>query len=260
MGGYFAEFINHRDILGQGDYQVIGFYQIVGDLSQANAYGLMRDTVFIPQKSIDSTPYETLDNLVSFRLTTGTVEAFQQEMEQYDLPGLNFTYYDQGYSKVSAIFTNMRETALLLTLVSAGAGLGLLLFSLLFVGRQQRSIAVMYSLGAGRGKALAFLMLTVALVAVLAVAAGGLAGYVLSGPVLTDTYESNVQAMAGDTDYSGIYGEDTEADFQVVIPPRHHAPLAAAGGVLAVTLVCSGLFAARILRLEPMQVLSAKEE
>ena len=58
----------------------------------------------------------------------------------------------------------------------------------------------------------------------------------------------------------GIYAEDTEADFSSVIPPRHHAPLAAAGGILAVTLVCSGLFAAAILRLEPMQVLTAKEE
>ena len=139
-GGYSIDSVNHRDILGQGDYEVIGFYQIVGDLSQANAYGLMRDTVFIPQSSIDFTPYETLDNLVSFRLTTGTVEAFQQEMGQYDLPGLNFTYYDQGYSKVRGVFTNMRETALLLTLISAGAGLGLvLLFSLLFVGRQSEA-------------------------------------------------------------------------------------------------------------------------
>jgi hypothetical protein len=118
----------------------------------------------------------------------------------------------------------------------------------------------MYSLGAGRKKALAFLMLTVTLVAVLATVAGGLAGYFLSGPVLTNTYERNVQAMATDTDYSGIYGEDTEADFSTVIPPRHHAPLAAAGSILTTTLVCSGLFAAGILRLEPMQVLTAKEE
>ena len=103
-------------------------------------------------------------------------------------------------------------------------------------------------------------MLTVTLVAVLAVSAGALVGYVLSGPVVTGAYESNVQAMAGDADYSGIYGEDTEADFQVVIPPRHHAPLAAAGSILATTLVCSSLFAIAILRLEPMQVLSAKEE
>jgi hypothetical protein len=60
--------------------------------------------------------------------------------------------------------------------------------------------------------------------------------------------------------YSEVYGEDTEADFQAIAPDKPLAPLAATGTVLLATLLFSGLFAAKVLRAEPIQVLTQKEE
>ncbi|MDD3073523.1 MAG: ABC transporter permease, partial [Eubacteriales bacterium] len=259
---WYAFYFNHLDIREESNYEVVGIYQIVGNKSQT-AYDLYEDTIFIPQKSLNYQPEypRTMDNFVSFRLTNGKVEAFLEEMEEHELPGLSFTFYDQGYSKVVGALTSMRKTALLLTGVCALVGLGIvLLFSLLFVGRQQRSIAIMYSLGTSRGKALGFLLITVLIVVLLGAGIGGVAGYSLSDRILADVFARNTEKEAVSAAYSEVYGEDTEADFQAIAPDKPLAPLAATGTVLLATLLFSGLFAARVLRAEPIQVLTQKEE
>ncbi len=107
---------------------------------------------------------------------------------------------------------------------------------------------------------MAFLMFSVLLVVGIAVGIGGFAGHILSDFISEAAYTSNVETMAADTSYSGVSGEDPGVGFHVVSPPGHQAPLAAAGVVLAVTLVPSSIFAARVLKAEPMQVLTTKEE
>ena len=177
------------------------------------------------------------------------------------MPGINLIFYDQGYSKVSGALTAMKKTALLLTGICAAVGIGVvLLFSLLYVGRQQRTIAIMYSLGTSRGKALAFLLLTVLMVAGVAVAIGGVTGYSLADGVLEDVYARNAEDIAQSAAYSEVYGEDKEVEFQAITPSKPIAPLAAAGTVLVATLFLSGILAAKVLRAEPMQVLTQKEE
>ncbi|MGI6366190.1 MAG: FtsX-like permease family protein [Bacillota bacterium] len=272
------------DVTDWGNYEIIGLYTIIDNMG---IHGLHEDTIFVPQRSVPIQPdnipiirgsstvtavsdgtnsvisevhMPEWENFVSTRLTNGSVAAFKKEMEQYDLSGLRFTFYDQGYSKVSGALGGMRETASLLTAICSAAGLGIaLLSSLLFVGRQHRNIAIMYSLGAGRKKALAYLMLCVLVVAGPAAVLGGIAGYTLSATVLEEAYIRNVDVMAVNASYSGASGDNTVDGFQVTAPPGHQAPLTAAGSVLAVTLILSSIFAARVLKAEPMQVLKAKE-
>lgn len=269
------------DVPSGESYEIIGLYYVFK--KTGGSHNLHPDTALVPQKSVPIQPQDITgrksrpvywwnqdgitaihfpdwEGFVSFRLVNGSVEAFTREMEQHELPGLTFTFYDQGYSKVGGALTGMQETAAVLTTICAAAGVGIvLLFALLFVGRQQRTIAVMYSLGAGRRKALGFLLLTVLLVAVLAVAIGGVSGLVLSDTVFNAIYARNVEAVEGN-DFSGIRGELDETDFQAIAPPRYQASLIAVASVLLVTLIFSGVFAARVLRAEPMQVLTAKEE
>lgn len=255
-----GDLFQHLNIIGEGSYEIVGIYRVVGNMGEGG-YGIYEDTIFVPQKSLNYQPYRTWDNLVSFRLVNGKAEAFLEEMEQYNLPGINFTFYDQGYSKVSGALAYMKETALLLTGICAGAGLGvILLFSLLFVGRQKRSIAIMYSLGTSRGKALAFLLLTVLMVAGVSVTIGGITGYALSDRVLADIYAKSSEEIALSAAYSEVYGQDIDLDFQAIVPDDPAVPLAAAGAVLVVTLILSGIFATKILLAEPMQVLAQKEE
>lgn len=256
-----ADSINHNNIVEVVSFEIVGLYKLVGSMS--GAYGLYEDTVFIPQKSIQYWPevYETGDNQVSFRLTTGRVEDFLEEMDQFELPGLNFIFYDQGYSRVRGTLDSMKNTAQLLTGICAAAGLGIvLLFSLLYVGRQKHSIAIMYSLGTSRGRALSFLLITVLLVAGLGVSIGGFAGSLLSNRVLEEVYSRNSEKIVLSTAYSEVYGEDEEIDFQIIAPERNIAPLASAGTVLVAAMLFSGIFTIRVLRAEPMQVLTSKEE
>lgn len=88
----------------------------------------------------------------------------------------------------------------------------------------------------------------------LAVSIGGVTGYTLSDRVLEKVYVRNSEEITLGTAYSEVYGEDNEVNFQAI------APLVAAGTVLVVTLIMSGIFATKILRAEPMQELTEKEE
>jgi hypothetical protein len=117
----------------------------------------------------------------------------------------------------------------------------------------------MYALGTSRPKLFGFLLVTVLIVSGFAASIGGIAGHVLSDTILTGVYTRNLEEQAKAA-YSGYYGSGTELEFQINAPNRPIAPLAAAGSILALTLILSSLYAAKVLSAEPMQVLTEKED
>lgn len=251
--------IDHRKISGQESFEIIGFYKVVEKIP--GPYGLSPDTVLIPRQSISYWPddYITYDNHISFRLPNGKVEEFLDDVGKYQLPGLKFTFYDQGYSKAVGALTTMQKTGGLLAVICILTGFGVVvLFSLLFVAKQLPSIAIMYSLGTSRRKALGFLLTTVLIVSLLGAGGGGFAGYCLSEQVLAGVYTKNVERIAAASAFSGVYGNDTLADFQYITPHRFLTPFAVMAMVLLATLIVSGRFVVKIIRAEPMKVLTRK--
>lgn len=260
------------DKVGKGTYEIIGIYQEL--LKISSLYSLKEDTLFIPQKSLSYSPLPLSssfsNNFISFRLQNGTAEAFLDEVghflediQQSQTQGhkTTITIYDQGYSKVSGALESMGQTALLLTLIGAGAGLILIvMLGYLFVGRQKRTIAIMYSLGVNGKKALAYLLISVLLVAGLATIVGGSAGFAFSDNVMNNIYEQSLEEIEADTTYSDIYGSDNELEYGISMPNPYIPPLAAMTSVLVLTLLISGIYAANILKAQSMQVLTDKEE
>lgn len=106
----------------------------------------------------------------------------------------------------------------------------------------------------GRG-----LLAIVFLVTLLAVSIGGISGYAVSERVLARVYIRNAAKIAASAAFGEVYGQDNEVEFMVIGPKRYIPPLAAAGLVTLGTLVFSGLFAAGVLKAEPIQVLTQKE-
>ena len=229
-------------------------------VTRSDWYQIDKDTIIMPLDSSISTPKSVMNNLVSCRLTNGTAEAFLADMEAANIPGITVTVYDQGYSKIGAALAGMRKTALILMAICLGTGLILsILFAFLYVGRQKRSIAIMYSLGASRRRALRFVIATVCSVAILAVFLGGLAGYALSDTALNAVYQRMTEDDSVDTAYSTV-AAGSEIQYQVTIPKGVALPTAAAGIILLLTLALNAVFAVSVLRAEPLQVLAQKED
>ena len=144
--------------------------------------------------------------------------------------------------------------------ICLGTGLILsILFAFLYVGRQKRSIAIMYSLGANRRRALSFVIATVCSVAILAVFLGGLAGYALSDTALNAVYQRMTEDDSVGAAYSTV-AAGSEIQYQVTIPKGVALPAAAAGTILLLTSALSAVFAVNVLRAEPLQVLAQKED
>ena len=246
-------------LIGEGEYEIIGLYTIP-ILRGGEWYKISNDTIFVPQSSSNSAQFRMANNLLSVRLTNGKAEDFLAEMKDANIDGISIRIYDQGYSKVSGALAGMKETALILMAICLGAGLVLVtLFAFLYVGRQKRSIAIMFSLGVSRRKTLEFITATVCCVAVLATSLGGIAGYILSDTILTSVYQRMTDKNALDTSFSAI-AAGAEVQYQVSMPGGITVPLLAMATMLVMTLALSAVFSAKVLRTEPMQVLTAKEE
>lgn len=257
--GVLADFDCFSEGFAQESYEIIGMYTLPM-VTRANWYRIDKDTIIMPQDPSISTPESVMNNLVSCRLTNGTAEAFLADMEAENIPGITVIVYDQGYSKVSAALAGMEKTALILMGICMGTGLILsTLFAFLFVGRQKRSIAIMYSLGASRRRALSFVTATVCSVAILATILGGLAGYALADTALNTVYQSMMKGNSIDTAYSTV-AAGSEIQYQVAIPKGFDLPAAAAGTILLLTLALSAGFSVNVLGTEPLQVLAKKED
>lgn len=245
--------------IGTGRYEIIGLYSLPR-VTRGDWYRLDRDTIIIPSNPALSSPCYVENNLVSCRLTNGTADAFLAEMEAAAIPGISITTYDQGYSKASNALTAMKQTALTLVIVCLSAGLVLsLLFALLYVSRQKHAVAAMYSLGASRRQALAFIAGTVCLAAFLAALLGALIGYGLGTASLNAVYQKLLIVNPAESAYSTA-ATGSAIQYQVAAPTGLGLPLLAAGIIIFMTLTASAAFAIGPLTAEPLQLLTAKED
>src|SRR5690554_6426651 len=243
LGHDVDNFDPSADTIDSGSFESIGTYMELDNMGPD--YGIP-EQIFIPQNSIHQQPnIISSHNFVSFRLRNGSAEAFMTEIEEHfpemqvsPAGNVSITIYDQGYSKISGALDSMQNTALLLTVVGAGAGLVLIvLLGNLFVGRQLRTIAVMYSLGVSRQKCLAFLMLGIILLVGTAALLGAITGSVLSNSVMTDIYAQSLETAEIDLAYSDIYGGQQDVAYDLILPQPWLAPL------LAILMVLIGSLA-----------------
>lgn len=246
-------------------YTVVGIYDaIAGDMDLSFRSGA--DELIVPMNSISERGGINLtasrplaDATTSFRIPNGTIDEFLAAWEKYGTKDLEFTFYDQGYTKLKAGIDNMKNFSLFL--LASGVVLTVLLlvfYSYLFVTKQMGRTMLERALGMTcsqcRRSVLSGFILIV-LSGSMAGAAGGI-HFSRSFSVKSTApgyYESAYSA--GETvDINEVVIEDMPLENGVWIAVLCSASITAAGTVIALTRMN------RSLKQEPMQILSRETE
>ena len=214
-------------------------YTVSGIAATAASY---RGTVWVIAEDADTPLFGYLLGTASLR--NGQGEAAAEALQALVPERVRVTLLDQGYGNAAQPFREVRQTAVnVLMICSAATAAVLLLFALLFVGRQGSTVKIMISLGTpGRGIALWFLSATLVICGISA-ALGTALGTVLRPAVFRRIAESVAAAQAGNG--SLLYSEsslgivkETVFDLQVPLLPG----LLAALGIVAFAMLFCLLF------------------
>ena len=140
-------------------YTIVGLYRLSNERGGKNSYGFTSSTLFIPKNSAPGTMV-TWDEGVfrSVILHNGKMDEFMEVLKEAGYEEM-FVVYDQGYSEVFSGLNAYEEVAGKAIYVGLGAyAVMLLLYLILFPGRQKRTLATMGSLGAPKGRKFMFVL------------------------------------------------------------------------------------------------------
>lgn len=257
------------EIAGTEEYEVVGLFAstMTGmDYENGGLTNLGNYQIIVPSASFD---FESIpivsggpikQGACSFELENGTGGAFLDALEKLEYSDLiQVSLSDQGYSAIAKGLDAISLLAMILLLAGGASALCLLLFFVyLQIARREREAAIQISLGAGRRRSAAFLLLSVLLVAVVGIAAGTVLGH-----QVTDQVSTQVYTQAKESGFSREYSDQFEAsqDKEFVYDGRAQWPRSLGAGLsaLGAGLVLSIAFTANSLRKEPLEQLTRKD-
>ncbi len=188
-------------MLETAEYTIVGFWKgeqwpDMNPTGRQNYYGFSANTVFVPEKSVQSPLEETASiPFVSVLLENGELDAFRQLMREGGYYG-RFKCTDQGYSDIVSNFHNYEQLAMEIMVVGIVVyGILLLLFLMLYPASQQKTVQTMASMGCGFVRRMLHVLLYSLVILAAAAAAGAWLGTSLWDQVvkaLQATTESNV--------------------------------------------------------------------
>lgn len=140
-------------------YTIVGLYRQNNENSGFSSYGFLTDTIFIP-KSSTSAKMVTCDEGL-FRtivLQNGKLDDFNEALKEAGYEEM-FVVYDRGYSEIATGLNAYQKVVGKAIYVGIGAyAIILLLYLILFPGRQKRILATMGSLGVPKGRKFVFIL------------------------------------------------------------------------------------------------------
>ena len=243
-------------------YEIVGVYrqQVPSDTDDTAMFGYLQ--VIIPEKSIEGGVSNIVaggpfvPQNVSFLLENGSADSFLLEFDKLGYDNLQVEVDDMGYAEVArGVEAVMLVARILFFSGLAGVLCVLVFFVFLQVARRERETAVQISLGSGKRRAAASLLLAVMLVAIPGSAGGALLGHAVSGRLSEQVYDTASQS-AYSREYSDLYASESQEQVTLKTEAQPGNTLAAAVGIVACALLLTGFFAARNLRKEPLALLS----
>lgn len=208
----------------------------------------MYNTMFIPLLDEPWMPKLCIDySIARVQLNNDEADKYVTDMKQYMLPSMRITTFDQGYAMAKRSIVSLQETARILTYVSAGCTVALLLlFAYMFIAKNRDIAKTMLNLGTGRRKTLRYLMYSALIVLVIAIIIGGVVGYELSQDITRRAYE---QASTTDLDlrFSNI-AVDKLIDFSADVESDYRVSLFSAVCILILGLAITYVFALGAVR------------
>lgn len=146
-------FSNARGFSSQPEsYTIVGHYrQPDHESGTLNSYGFLSDTIFIPKASATGKMVTWDEGLYrSIIIQNGKLNDFYAELEAAGYEDM-FVVYDRGYNEICSGLNAYEDAAQKAIYVGCCAyAIILLLFLLLFPGREKQTLATMESLGASR--------------------------------------------------------------------------------------------------------------
>lgn len=164
-GAYF--YTSYTPIVASESYTIIGTYEqdAIWQASYAGAYfageedhlyNFTPNTIFVPENSVPSDmAYGTQGFFYTLILENGMMEAVKMLETQAGYSGL-LSYSDQGYAEVSkGLFDYVSAAQLAFKTGTVVYLVAMLLFLMLYPGRETKTLMTMHSLGAARGAEIA---------------------------------------------------------------------------------------------------------
>lgn len=251
-------------IFEEGNYKIVGMYG--GQSGLRDEYGLGYNEIIIPSCSVK---HSDADNILesgpmagsntSFRIENGTIDEYMEKWNKLQIPNVEITFYDRGYSELEANINNMKYIARLLIVMGVTMVLMVLAyFSWLFILKQKERTAVERCLGFCKRHSFVSLFSGIFLLILVGSVCGSVAGSYLSGEIAgkieRETYYDKTFGNSVSMDAEDI----DEASFEQADPLK-----AAAECVLAIVAAGTMISAVEIyvnLRKEPMKMLAGRPE
>lgn len=253
----------------EADYGIVGIYNFTGHqipMTQTSEIG--RDEVIIPAKSVEKTDSNNIvdygpmqSGTTSFQIVNGAISDFEEKVSQLpESAFLEISYDDNGYEQISANLQIARNSAVLLTIVSVLSTLAILTFLLYFyVVKQKKQTAIERSLGMTKAECRISLMGGMIILVATAVIAGSiLSGFIEENLASNDEENEAVYSMQ----YSNWSEEIADMDFAEDISSQQDIiiSISVPVGILLFTVILGIILVNKNLEIEPMELLSAKEE
>lgn len=209
------------------NYVVTGIYDISSGAT-TGMYGVGINEVIIPQTSVKNSDkdniaaYEPMMGYnTSFQIPNGQIEQYLSAWEKVGTKELELTFYDKGYSQLSAGMKNMKNMSRIFFI--AGLILVLLVlifFNNLFISSQRKRTAIERSMGFSKKQCIGSMLSGIFILIVIGSVIGCTVGTILTNKISTEAeYKSYYDITYGNT---AVYSEaddigDVENDFKSMI-------------------------------------------
>lgn len=251
-----------------GEYEIIGIYEITPGASEGSDYGLHENEIIIPMASVKHSDRDHIatfgpmrDYTTSFQIPNGTIDEFMTLWNQVGNKDLEISFHDGGYSKLESGLLNIRKMSfILLGVGTVTAILILLFFCYMLITKQKYRTAIERSMGMSKKQCAMSLLAGIMLLSVIGSSIGSMSGFLLTAQAVERM--GNVQRF-DDTFSVGSLDYETEVDEEVITTtPISNASNSILIGltVIAFTLIIAIWNIRKNLKEEPLKLLSNREE
>lgn len=255
-------------VFHEQDYKIVGIYKVTSALGNGD-YALAPNEVIIPWNALPENVWKEnivkvspmLGSTTSFQIPNGNIDRFMAAWEKEGVDGLEFKFYDNGYTQLKSGIENRKLMAWIFLVSGCLLTVMILLFfSNLFITGQQERIAVERILGRTKKQCALSILSGLLLLAAAGAAAGSAAGFLATEKAVQaaerttefDTTFSNTIIAQGKEEETNIKTAEQYSDWKT--------PALAGWAVLLSAAGISGVFMRRALKKEPLKILGKLEE
>lgn len=272
-GGMVAASGDPYAVFWEDTYKIAGIYRYAQIGVSGNDSELGFNTIIVPMRSIGASDENNIqlfsamqNGTTSFQIPNGTADVFMEAFKKAvpESEYLEITFDDNGYSQVIGGLNNMRSIAILLFAVGLFAALMIIVLLLyFFIVRQKKRTAIERSLGMSKRQCRVSLASGVIVLSVVAVVLGTIGSVFLIDKVETldlsgqaeSKFSTEYSLWAANTSTVVELEEDTETGTSQLV-----LNLAIPAGLILITVSLSVILVNRNLKIEPILLLSAREE